>query len=61
MKIYRKIWEENYGKIPKDSEGRTFEIHHLDGNHNNNKIENLRECNLKQNSRNSSKNINKNS
>lgn len=41
MTNYRKIWEEKYGKIPKDAQGRTFEIHHIDGNHNNNNIENL--------------------
>jgi len=42
MKInYRKIWEEYYGEIPKDSDGRTYEIHHIDGNHENNTIENL--------------------
>lgn len=42
MKInYRKIWEEKYGKIPKDDEGRPYEIHHVDGDRNNNSIENL--------------------
>ena len=38
---YRKIWEKHFGIIPKDSEGRTYEIHHKDGDQNNNKIENL--------------------
>lgn len=33
---YRKIWEEKFGKIPKG-----MEIHHIDGNRKNNKIENL--------------------
>lgn len=41
MKIYRKIWEKAYGKIPIDDNGRTYEIHHKDGNKNNNKLENL--------------------
>ena len=41
-KIYRKIWEQNYGKIPLDENGRTYEIHHIDGNNNNNNIENLK-------------------
>jgi hypothetical protein len=41
-KEYRKIWEQNYGKIPKDTKGRTYEIHHIDGNHNNNDITNLK-------------------
>jgi hypothetical protein len=39
---YRKLWENYYGPIPKDDEGRTFEIHHKDGNRSNNQIENLR-------------------
>lgn len=38
---YRKIWEENFGTIPKDEDGRTFEIHHQDGNRANNDISNL--------------------
>lgn len=42
MKInYRKIWEKTFGSIPKDDEGRSFEIHHRDGNRTNNSIENL--------------------
>jgi hypothetical protein len=40
--VYRKIWEENYGKIPLDENGRTYEIHHIDGNRNNNSIDNLK-------------------
>jgi hypothetical protein len=39
--IYRKIYEKHYGFIPKDEEGRTYEIHHIDGNRKNNNIENL--------------------
>jgi hypothetical protein len=39
---YRKIWEMHHGKIPKDEEGFSYEIHHIDGNHKNNDI-----CNLK--------------
>lgn len=38
---YRKIYEDHYGEIPKDKNGRTFEIHHIDGNRNNNTKENL--------------------
>jgi len=38
---YRRIWEVHHGKIPKDEFGRTYEIHHKDGNRNNNEIENL--------------------
>jgi len=34
---YRKIYENEYGPIP-----RGYEIHHIDGNHNNNDISNLK-------------------
>lgn len=38
---YRKIYEQHHGPIPKDEQGRTFEIHHKDGDRNNNDISNL--------------------
>jgi hypothetical protein len=38
---YRKIWSKSYGEIPKDEFGRSYEIHHIDGNRKNNSIENL--------------------
>jgi hypothetical protein len=38
---YRKIWENINGPIPIDDKGRTYEIHHLDGDRTNNDIENL--------------------
>lgn len=38
---YRKIYESHYGTIPMDSQGRPYEVHHLDGNRNNNNVENL--------------------
>jgi hypothetical protein len=38
---YRKIYENHCGSIPKDETGRTYEIHHIDGNKNNNIIDNL--------------------
>lgn len=41
MNIYRRIYEEKVGPIPIDQDGRTFEIHHIDGNHENNDIDNL--------------------
>ena len=41
MDIYRKIWIKHNGPIPKDIDGRTFEVHHLDGNRKNNDISNL--------------------
>lgn len=38
---YRKIYENHYGKIPKEPNGRSYEIHHKDGNHSNNDPINL--------------------
>lgn len=38
---YRKIYENHIGPIPKDEQGRTHEIHHIDGNSRNNAIDNL--------------------
>lgn len=38
---YRKIYTEHYGVIPLDEQGRSFDIHHIDGNRNNNSPENL--------------------
>ena len=38
---YREIWENVNGPIPVDSDGRKYEIHHIDGNRKNNSIENL--------------------
>lgn len=42
MSKYRKIYESHYGPIPKDQFGRSLEIHHIDGDHNNNDISNLK-------------------
>ena len=39
---YRKIYEHHYGTIPKDEDGRTYQIHHIDGNHDNNNPLNLK-------------------
>jgi hypothetical protein len=41
-KNHRKIYENYHGVIPQDDIGRTYEIHHLDGNHANNHIDNLK-------------------
>ena len=38
---YRKLWEKINGPIPKDEQGRSYEIHHIDGNRKNNNIDNL--------------------
>lgn len=38
---YRKIYEQHHGKIPIDDEGRTYEVHHVDGNDKNNDPKNL--------------------
>jgi|SaaInl0LU_22_DNA_1037365.scaffolds.fasta_scaffold07450_4 hypothetical protein len=38
---YRKLWESTYGDIPKDDKGRSYEIHHKDGNRKNNELSNL--------------------
>ena len=40
--MHRKIYQKAYGPIPKDSEGRSFEIHHIDGDHSNNELSNLK-------------------
>lgn len=38
---YRKIYKNHHGDIPKDDTGRKFDIHHIDGNHDNNDPKNL--------------------
>jgi hypothetical protein len=40
-KNYRKIYEQCHGPIPKDDSGRSYEIHHIDGDGNNNDLDNL--------------------
>lgn len=39
---YRKIYEQHYGSIPREDSGRSYEIHHIDGDHNNNDPNNLK-------------------
>ena len=39
---YRLIYEKAYGPIGKDDNGRALEIHHIDGDHTNNNISNLK-------------------
>jgi hypothetical protein len=38
---YRGIYENHYGPIPRDDNGVSYHIHHIDGNRNNNYPENL--------------------
>lgn len=38
---YREIWKKHFGEIPKDIDGRSYEVHHKDGNRKNNDIQNL--------------------
>lgn len=45
---YRKLWENNFGKIPVDENGRPYEIHHIDGNRNNNNLDNLQCVSIKE-------------
>jgi hypothetical protein len=39
---YRKIYENHYGPILKENNGRAYEVHHIDGNHSNNDPANLK-------------------
>lgn len=45
---YRKIYENHYGPIPKDENGRTYDIHHIDGNRKNNIPENLKAVSIQE-------------
>ncbi len=38
---YRQIWKNHYGPIPKDENGMSYQIHHIDGNRSNNDLSNL--------------------
>lgn len=39
---YRQIWQQVNGPIPVDEQGRSYEIHHVDGNRENNDVANLK-------------------
>jgi len=42
-RIYpRAIYKKYFGEIPKDANNRSYEVHHIDGNHENNDISNLK-------------------
>jgi HNH endonuclease len=45
---YRKIYEDHYGPIPKEPNGRSYEIHHKDGDHTNNNPTNLEAVTLQE-------------
>lgn len=38
---HRKLYKQHYGPIGKDASGRSLEVHHINGNHSDNRIENL--------------------
>jgi hypothetical protein len=39
---YRRIWENANGPIPREKDGRSYEIHHIDGDSSNNGLNNLK-------------------
>jgi hypothetical protein len=48
VKRHRKIYEEHYGSIPVDDDGRSYDIHHINGNHSDNRPENLKAVSIKE-------------
>jgi|14_taG_2_1085336.scaffolds.fasta_scaffold72770_2 hypothetical protein len=38
---YRWLWEKEFGPIPKEPNGRSYQLHHIDGNAENNNFSNL--------------------
>ena len=47
-KLHRKVYEQHFGPIPKEADGRSYEIHHIDGNPENNNIANLQAVTLQE-------------
>ena len=45
---YRKLYKQFHGYIPIDNEGRSYDIHHKDGDRNNNSISNLVALSIKE-------------
>jgi hypothetical protein len=48
MTIYRRIYEQHFGPIPRDEDGRTYDVHHIDGNRKNNDPSNLVALSIKE-------------
>lgn len=44
----RQIYLKYHGFIPKGIDGRPYEVHHIDGNHNNNEIDNLKAISIQE-------------
>lgn len=40
-KLYKSVYEQHYGSIPRESNGRAYDIHHIDGDYTNNDPKNL--------------------
>lgn len=40
-KVYRRIYTQHHGEIPIDEDGKSYDIHHIDGDHTNNNPSNL--------------------
>jgi len=45
---HRSIYAKNYGPIPKDEKGFSYDIHHIDGNHLNNNPNNLQALSMQE-------------
>lgn len=45
---YRKIYEQYYGSIPQDEQGRSYHIHHRDGDRSNNNPSNLQAVSIEE-------------
>ncbi len=45
---YRQIWEKHFGSIPIDENGISYDIHHIDGNRDNNSPKNLKCVSMKE-------------
>jgi len=41
-KPHRRLWHNHHGEIPVDENGISYEVHHINGDYNDNRIENLK-------------------